>query len=163
MLGEDRDVAAESGGVAGDVRHRAGPAVDDLLHDDALGALAGRVEHDEVERLVEARAQHPVGRAALDGRRLQRRQVGPGVLARGAVGLHGDHPGTGGLADEPGEQPDAGVEVERALAGLGVEQVEHRPDQDAGRLGVHLPEAVGGDGERVGAAADGDVVGGGVS
>ena len=43
VLGEDRDVAAQRGGVAGDVRHCAGATVDDLLDDGALGSLTGRV------------------------------------------------------------------------------------------------------------------------
>ena len=67
------------------------------------------------------------------------------MLAGGAVGLDGHDAGAGRLADEPREEPDAGVEVERPLPRLRVEQVEHGLDQHARRLGVDLPEAVGGD------------------
>ena len=73
MLGEDRDVAGERGGVAGDVRDGAGRPVDDLLDHLALGALARRVEHDQVERLVVRRRQHPVDAAGRDLGRAGRR------------------------------------------------------------------------------------------
>ena len=73
----------------------------------------------------------------------------PGGLV---VALDGDdagplpHP----VGEEPGEEPDAGVEVEHGLTGLRVELVEDRLDQHRGRPGVHLPEAVLGEAEVVG-------------
>ena len=60
VLGEGRQVARQRGGVAGDVRDGARRAVDHLLHDLAAGALAGRVQDDEVERLVVRRREHAV-------------------------------------------------------------------------------------------------------
>ena len=120
VLGEDRDVAGQRGRVAGDVRHRARGAVDDLLDDRAAGALARRVEDDEVERLVVRRARAP-------GRRRRARRATPraGRLARAcwqaaAVALDGHHPAAGPTASarKRGEQPDAGVEVEHPLPRL---------------------------------------------
>ena len=59
QLGERRQVAGEGGGVAGDVGDRPRRAVDDLLDHLAAGTLAGRVEDDEVERLVVRRRPAP--------------------------------------------------------------------------------------------------------
>ena len=69
VLGEDRDVARERGRVAGDVRDRPRRPVDDLLDHGAPRALARRVEHDQVERLVVRRGEHPVDGAGRDLRR----------------------------------------------------------------------------------------------
>ena len=73
--------------------------------------------------------------------------VACGVGARPGVGLDGrDRAGRPDpLAEQGGEQPDAGVEVERPLAGLRVERSEDRRRERRRGAGVHLPEAAGGD------------------
>ena len=138
VLGEDRDVAGERGRVAGDVRDGPRRAVDDLLDDRPLGALARRVEHDQVERLVVRRREHPVHGPGLD-----RAPSSPRQVARGVLGRRSRSPSTAttrrpvphGVGEEPGEQPDAGVQVEHRLPRLRARAVEHgrRPGRRARR------------------------------
>ncbi len=51
------------------------------------------------------------------------------------------------VAEEPREQPDAGVEVEHRLPRPRREERQDGVDQHLGRAGVHLPEALRRDGE----------------
>ena len=83
VLGEDRDVAGQRGRVAGDVGDRARRPVDDLLDDRAAGALARRVEDDEVEGLVVRRGEHARRRRRpRPWRPRQSREVGRGRAGR---------------------------------------------------------------------------------
>ena len=70
VLGEDRHVAGQRGRVAGDVGDRARRAGRRLLDDGPPGALAGRVQHDEVDR----------------GRRQRRSSTGADVAGAATVG-----------------------------------------------------------------------------
>ena len=67
--------------------------------------------------------------------------AGPGVGLDGGDGARRADP----LPQQRGEQPDAGVEVERPLPRLRVERGEHRGRQGRRGARVHLPEAAGGD------------------
>ena len=88
------------------------------------GALARRVEDDEVEGLVVRRRQHPVDAVRTRRRRPVAGEVGAGVPTGGPVGLHGDHAPVGPVSSptKRGEEPDTGVQVEHPLPRLRVQQ-----------------------------------------
>ena len=141
LLTEDGDVAGKGGRVAGDVGDRPRSAGHDRLHDGTAGALARRVEDDQVDR-------HD-GPACEDRPDIAREHpraghVCPRVRAGVQVALDQRHAGraTHGVGQEPREQPDAGVQVEHRLPRPRGQEVQHGVDQHLGCARVHLPEAV---------------------
>ena len=152
VLGEDRHVAGERGGVAGHVRRPRAAGGRRPARRPRAGRppAAGRAPPGRTARRRTTRAPGPPARSPP---RPRRRGCGArgcppaGPPRRRRAARRPDR-----VEERAGEQPDPRVEVERRLAGLRPQQVEHRRDQHLRRARVDLPEPALGDGSAPGLA-----------
>ena len=162
MLGEDRDVRPSAAGSQATYATARGRRSTTCSTTARFAPSRGGSSTTRSNGPSKPSRQHAVGGTALDDGGLQRGRLPRACWAAVRSASTATTPTPVGLPDEAGEDADARVEVEGPLPLPGRSRVHDRLDQHTWRLGVDLPEAVGGDGERVRRAADRDVVGDGV-
>src|SRR5437764_982101 len=131
---EGREITRQCGRVTGDIDDDARIPRGDALNDLTTGALAGRVEDDDVSRRLRS-MQEPVHAIAHD-RHVTVGEVAPCGGDGARIRLDRSHR-DGACRERTGEQADAAVEVEASDVGAWCGEVENSIRQDVRRTHVH--------------------------